>query len=71
VTARRLETWISDNVAAYLTDIALPNPPDHIKSYEDSYQEACSMADESCRAQEQWHKDERERLRKERDKNAG
>ena len=68
-TTRRLESWISDNVTAYLTDVALPDPPDHIKSYDDSYQEACSMAEESWKAQEQWHKEERERLRKEPDKN--
>lgn len=71
VTTQRLETWISDNVTAYLTDVALPVPPVHIKSYEASYQEACSMADESWKAEEQWRKEERERLRKERNEKSG
>jgi hypothetical protein len=64
MTARRMETWISDNVTSYLTDAALPDLPDDIKSYEDSYQEACTIAEESWQAQQLWHKEERDRQRK-------
>lgn len=70
-TARRLETWISDNVTAYLTDEILPKTPDYVASYQASYQEACAMAEEAWESQEQWRKEERDRIFKEREqKNA-
>lgn len=57
-TARHLEMWISDNVSAYLTDAPLPYPPDYVGSYEESYRQACTIAQESWDAQREWHEQE-------------
>jgi hypothetical protein len=65
-TARSLESWISDNVTAYLTDQKLPPATQAVEAYRATYAEAMIEAEENWRSYEEWEAKERARLRGER-----
>lgn len=69
-TARSLESWISDNVTAYLTDQKLPPVPHPVESYRETYTEAMAQAEENWRSYEKWEAAERARLKAERQRGA-